>query len=116
MSIGEPRSDSEVIFEGDRILLTLDASVYGLGAVQKTGYRLAKRCTLLVSSADTREIRLSLLLPTEVESQIARGVLVEFLRELGDQQLREQVREETRGIRELVLAHAFSNTDLVNRQ
>lgn len=116
MSSGDLASDCQVVIEGDRILLTLDSAIYGLTSIQKTGYRLAKRCTLLVNAADARAIHLSLLLPAQVDEQVARGVLLEFLRELGDQQLREQVREETKGIRELVLAHAFSNTDLVSRE
>jgi His-Xaa-Ser system protein HxsD len=116
MSSGELAADRQVVFERDRIILTLDPAAYGLSAIQKAGYRLAKRCTLLVNAAGPREIHLSLLLPAQVDEQVARGVLLDFLRELGDQQLREQVREETKGIRELVLAHAFSNTDLVSRE
>jgi len=116
MSSGNLTADRQVVFERDRILLTLDPIVYGLSAIQKAGYRLAKRCTLLVNVASAGEVQLSLLLPAQVDEQVARGILLEFLRELGDQQLREQVREETKGIRELVLAHAFSNTDLVSRE
>lgn len=116
MSSGDLAADRQVVIEGDRILLTLDPAIYGLSAIQKAGYRLAKRCALLMGAADACEIHLSLLLPAQVDEQVARGVLLEFLRELGDQQLREQVREETKGIRELVLAHAFSNTDLVSRE
>jgi His-Xaa-Ser system protein HxsD len=42
-------------------------------------------------------------------------LLALFYRELADQELREKVAEQTRDIRALLLAHAFSRTDLVRR-
>jgi His-Xaa-Ser system protein HxsD len=104
------------ILSGDRIELTLDALIYSPTAVQKAGYRLAKRCSLVIDCLVENELRGSLLLPPDTTEIQARGVAADFFRELSDQQLRERVQEETKGIRELVLAHAFSKTDLIDRQ
>ena len=116
MSSGSAEEGSPFVFEHGRVRLALDPSIYGPSAIQKAGYKLAKRFTLLIESSLPHQVQVSLLLHDEADGTVARAVLREFLRELGDQQLREQVREETKGIRELILAHAFSNTDLVNRE
>jgi len=100
----------------DRIDLALDASVYSTIAVQKAGYRLARRCSLVIECLAENELRGTLLLPQGTTEAHAREVAADFFRELSDQQLRERIQEETKGIRELVLAHAFSKTDLINRQ
>lgn len=100
---------------GDRICLTLPRAAYSLSAVQNAGYRLARRCALAIDAVGPDAIVLALLVPAGTTDDAAREMTAEFYRHLADQQLREKVREETQGVRELILAHAFSRTDLVRR-
>ena len=105
-----------LVVETDRVLLSLDPSIYAPIAIHKAGYRLARRCTLLLGSTGERTLQVSLLLRPHTPEHEAKEVAREFLRELGDQVLRAHLHDETKGIRELVLAHAFSNTDLIKRE
>jgi His-Xaa-Ser system protein HxsD len=100
---------------GDRICVTLPRAAYSLSAVHNAGYRLARRCTLAVEAVTPDSIGVALLVPVGTTDDVGRDMAAEFYRHLADQQLREKVREETRGVRELILAHAFSRTDLVRR-
>jgi His-Xaa-Ser system protein HxsD len=43
-------------------------------------------------------------------------VVRQFFQELLDQELREQIAEETAPVRTLILAHAFSKADLIKRE
>ena len=45
----------------------------------------------------------------------AREVANQFFQELLDQELREQIADETSAVRTLILAHAFSKADLIKR-
>jgi His-Xaa-Ser system protein HxsD len=112
MSSGRPAFS----IEGDSISLRLDAAAYSLGTVHATGYRLARRATLVVESADAQGIVARLLLRGSVTVSDAQDIVALFFRELADQELRAQLRAETSDLRALILAHAFSKTDLVARE
>ena len=87
--------------------LTLDLRSYRLSAIKKAGYRIAKRCTIRLSSPEGDQLPVTLEGRSEDVS--------EFYRELLDQELRELVAEETAPLRTLILAHAFSKSDLIRR-
>lgn len=98
---------------GDRIDLVLDIRTYRLRAIKKAAYRLANRFTAELGSPSGDLLPVSLILPTGVGPAAADEAARSFLRELLDQELREEVAEETRPIRALILAQAFSRTDLI---
>lgn len=89
--------------------LELDASVYRLEAVQKAAYRFIDRLTVLISQhsgsivCDIGPVKSAALL---------EPILADFKRELLDQQLRLQIKEETEPVRNLILAYAFSRSGL----
>jgi His-Xaa-Ser system protein HxsD len=101
--------------DGDSVRLVLDTRLYRLIAIQKAGYRLAQRFTLVLNSQEGAMVRATLLL-TPGGVQNAQDCVSAFYRELADQELREGLAEQTKDIRALLLAHAFSRTDLVRRQ
>jgi His-Xaa-Ser system protein HxsD len=109
-------SDEPVVVLADgSVRLTIDTAVYRLSAVQKTGYRLAKRLTLALGVlAGTRLT--AVLLPAVGTRMDVRELIELFYRELCDQELRESIGEQTKDVRALLLAHAFSRTDLVKRE
>jgi len=94
--------------------LVLDIRVYRLAAIHKAGYRLAARFTLALGSLDDSFVT-AVLIPTPEGGGDLRAAVAAFYRELCDQELRENIAEQTKDIRALLLAHAFSHTDLVKR-
>lgn len=90
--------------------LELDPAIYRLEAVQKAAYRFIDRLTVLISQNDGK-------LVCEIDPVKSMGtplddILGNFKRELLDQQLRLQIKEETEPARNLILAYAFSRTGL----
>ncbi|MCW5801091.1 MAG: His-Xaa-Ser system protein HxsD [Deltaproteobacteria bacterium] len=97
------------------IPLTIDLRAYRLGAIKKAGYRLAERCTLVIARVEGECLFGSLAFRPTVDAAAAREVARQFFQELLDQELREELAEETSSMRALILAHAFSKTDLIRR-
>ncbi|MFO0554060.1 MAG: His-Xaa-Ser system protein HxsD [Polyangiaceae bacterium] len=96
------------------IYTTVDLRVYRLSAVKKAAYRLAAQCTVKLGAPEGDTLTLTLLLDRQDEAR-ARSVMREFFQELLDQELREHVADETTALRTLILAQAFSKTDLIQR-
>lgn len=100
---------------GGSASVTIDLRCYRLTAIQKTAYRLADRCTVILGPVEEYALALRFDFPGGTTECRARDVLRLFFQELLDQELREKVGEETRPWRSLILAHAFSRTDLLRR-
>jgi His-Xaa-Ser system protein HxsD len=94
-----------------RILLNPDA--YRLAAIQKTAYVFADRCTALIGTPENGHLPLSIVFRSKMTEADALHLAQLFLQELIDQELREHLGEETRAMRSLILAHAFSRTNLI---
>jgi His-Xaa-Ser system protein HxsD len=107
--------DNEFRLVDGAISLAIDARIYRLSAVKKTAYRLAERCTAVISAFEGDSIRLDLRFKTATTEEAARETARLFFQELLDQELREQIAEETTPIRTLIMAHAFSKVDLIKR-
>jgi His-Xaa-Ser system protein HxsD len=95
--------------------LSLHADAYSLAALQKTAYGLANRCSVVVGPAADGGIPVTLHFRPDTTEAQARQVALQFLRDVVDQELRERLAEETRAMRSLLLAHAFSRTNLIRR-
>lgn len=108
---GEP----ELELVNGAIDLAIDLRVYRLSAIKKAAYRFADRFTAVLGSPEHDCLSLSLRFKTNVAEATARETARQFFQELLDQELREQVAEETNAVRTLILAHAFSNVDLIKR-
>jgi His-Xaa-Ser system protein HxsD len=99
--------------EGLVRLVVIDTKVYGLNAVLKAAYWFTDRAFLHLQFGDGQEIEVRLRAKhtgADVDSLVG-----DFMNELLDQQLRETVAAETRGIRDLVFSHALSKTPLLHR-
>ncbi|KVE40076.1 His-Xaa-Ser system protein HxsD [Burkholderia sp. BDU5] len=92
------------------ITLLFDAAVYSVDSIQKAAYRsIHKVSTDIRCREGCIECRLTLD-PTVTD---AEGVAHEFKKEVLDQELRTKIAAETRSIRHLILALAFSRTGLI---
>lgn len=90
--------------------LDLDKTVYSLEAVQKASYRFIDRLTVVISQSEQNiscEID-----TTDGRTEMIEAMLADFKRELLDQQLRIQIKNETTDVRNLILSYAFSRSGL----
>jgi His-Xaa-Ser system protein HxsD len=95
------------------VTLRFDPSVFRLTAIKKAAYRFSDRCYLTITILNNDEIEVAVR-GKSADPDVTR-IAAEFGNEVLDQELREVVREETVGIRNLLLAQAFSATSLVDR-
>lgn len=102
-------------FHDGAIQAVLDLRVYRLAAIQKSAYRFAERCTAVLGSPEADRLPIRFLFGPAVTEQDALETVRLFFQELLDQELREQVGDETRALRALILAQAFSRTDLIRQ-
>ena len=98
------------------LVLEFDCAAFSLLAVQKACHRFTQVASFEVrlcsTSADEVIQVIASALSTKSEdgmSQLGRLLRNEAL----DQQLRETIRAQTEGVRNLILAHAFSGTGLI---
>jgi His-Xaa-Ser system protein HxsD len=92
-------------------LVCFDMSAYTADAIQRAAYRLSDRLSIdLIVDASVFRCHVHVSTPDDqVETTLA-----DFRNEVLDQVLRERIRRETEGVRNVILALAFSNTDLVD--
>ncbi|RKH06109.1 His-Xaa-Ser system protein HxsD [Corallococcus sp. CA053C] len=110
-----PREDAPPVFQEGCVRLTLDLRVYRLSAVQKASYRFAERFTAILGAPEGHRLSVQCLFREGTRESEALDAVRCFFQELLDQELREQVGDETRAIRALIIAQAFSRTDLIRR-
>jgi His-Xaa-Ser system protein HxsD len=110
---GSREHDGEL--SNNEIALVLDLRSYRLTAIKKAAYRCADRFTAVLGSPEHERIPLVLRFRPGVAEPTAREHVRQFFQELLDQELREQVADETNAVRTLILAQAFSNVDLIER-
>ena len=90
--------------------LHFDKGSYTVDAVQRAAYRFSDRLSsAVVEEADAIACTLYVAADSDVDAVVA-----DFRNEVLDQVLRERVRAETEGVRNVVLALAFSKTGVTN--
>jgi His-Xaa-Ser system protein HxsD len=88
-----------------------DRAGHSLDAVQRAAYRFSDRMSCDIAGGDKSiEVRLHIA----EDREDADSLLADFRNEVLDQVLRERIRAETADVRNLVLALAFSKTDLTD--
>lgn len=85
--------------------LTFDVRVFSLETVKRALYRYQDKCSFDIQLRD-HDISVS------VESSID-DIADKIKREVLDQDLRDTISKETANVRQLILANAFSNTELI---
>jgi His-Xaa-Ser system protein HxsD len=90
--------------------LSFDATAYSADAIQRAAYRFSDRLSLDLKRVNG-DFACTLLIKDELQEQ-AEEIAADFWNEALDQTLRERIRAETEGVRNLILALAFSNTGL----
>jgi len=96
------------------VSVRFDSRVYPLNAVKKAAYKFAKDCGVVVN-VEGEHFRATINFFDQAAAPSAKQRLVgAFCNEVIDQDLREQISEQTEPMRNLILAQAFSKTSLLN--
>jgi His-Xaa-Ser system protein HxsD len=98
------------------VRICLDLKVYRLVAIQKAAYKLANRATVLLGDVEDGHVLATFLFGKHISHEDVQTIMRSFVEEVLDQELRERIGEETNAIRSLILAQAFSRTDLIRRE
>jgi His-Xaa-Ser system protein HxsD len=96
--------------------LSVSLNLYSLEAVKKTAYKFTDRFGVFLSSSEDDDGKVIVTFNHDNESVRENFDLVydEFCNELLDQDLRGTVVKQTEGVRNLILAQAFSKTSLLD--
>ena len=92
--------------------LGIDLGVYSLECIKRAAYRLSDRFSTEIA-IDQQIAHCKLIFSSNRAREFVELSVDAFRKELLDQDLREIVRRETEGVRNLILAHAFSKTGLI---
>ncbi len=98
----------------ESLRVSVDLSVYSLDALFRVCYIFTDRCYLFLEPAErpsTIRVRFARKMP---ECDLAI-VAAEFSNALIDQRVRTQIASETKAVRELIVAQAFAEADLIDR-
>jgi His-Xaa-Ser system protein HxsD len=92
--------------------LRFSNGVYSIGAIKKAAYRFTDRCSFDFQPAEGNTTLAILSFSPDVTADEKAALQREFRNEVLDQDLREVIGAETAGVRNAVLAYAFSRTGL----
>lgn len=93
--------------------LSFDVQAHSADSIQRAAYRFSDRLSIELV-ADDQAFRCRTFLLSDDEEQAALTIH-EFRAEVLDQVLRERIRDETAGVRNVILALAFSQTGLAQQ-
>jgi His-Xaa-Ser system protein HxsD len=112
---GDTRKDDAFTFHDGGVRAVLDLRVYRLIAIQKTSYKFAAKLSPILGPMVGDTLTVDFAVPSSMSREEAMAALRGFFEELLDQELREKISDETHAIRALIIAQAFSKTDLIRR-
>jgi His-Xaa-Ser system protein HxsD len=102
-------------FEDGALRVSLPLEVYGLPALFRACYRLTDHSFVYLSPPQGGLIEVTLIAKTGQVTDTDQ-LAGRFLNDLIDQRLRVDIGEETRAIRELIVAQAFAAVDVIDDQ
>ena len=100
------------LLDGDRLVLVINTRVYSLVAIFRTCYIFTNRCYLYLSPEGDSEIKIQIKAKT-VGTDLNQ-VGGDFCNELINQEVRQNLAKETGKIRELIVAQAFAEGNLLD--
>jgi His-Xaa-Ser system protein HxsD len=105
---------NEANIVGRDLIVEVDVGIYSVTAVQKTAYWFTDRCFVFIERIEGD--RLKIRIQAKSEEVSLPTIKDDFCNALLDQSLRERVSKETEPLRNLILAHALSKTNLIDPQ
>lgn len=101
-------------FEDGALRMSLALDLYSLDAIRRSCYWLTDRCYVFLSRQREDVVDVTLLPKTAPAN--ADAIAWTFLNDLLDQQLRIDIGRETAQIREMIVAQAFADVDIIDHQ
>ena len=101
-----------IIRSGSDNLIKIDTAIYSLTAIKKAAYKFADRASLILSNEPNNMVVVAFDFKKGTDQD---KCIFDFCNEILDQDLREIVSRETAPIRNIILAHAFSRTSLIDK-
>ncbi|HAU0708817.1 TPA: His-Xaa-Ser system protein HxsD [Legionella pneumophila] len=92
----------------------LSTSTYSLNAIKKVCYQFSSSFSVKLEKIDEKNVKILFKFSEPQQREKVELMISNFLQALLDQDLREIVANETEGVRNLILAHAFSKTTLID--
>ena len=107
---------SSITSNTNQFTLTLSLDLYSLEAIKKTCYKYSDKYSILLDdiNKDKNTVNVIFSMHNNNSSIDNEQLLSDFKIELLDQDLREIISSETKAIRNLILAQAFSKTSLLD--
>ena len=102
-----------VRFEDGALRLTLVTEIYSIGAILRSCYWLTDRCYVYLYPVDDGHVEVTLLAKSGEASETSR-IAWDLLNSLIDNQLRVSIQLETTAVREMIVAQAFSDVDVID--
>ena len=106
-------TSTEIRFDGASATVEVDTTIYSVTALKKAAYRFADRCSIQIGVPEGTRLSLAFRSVRGEGESTVRDCISGFFDEALDYDLRERVAGETAQLRNLILAHAFSRTKLV---
>ncbi len=97
----------------DSAQINIDLSLYSLTAIQKACYKFTAECSIQLVKSQNDMLCIIFNFKSEFTPNLKEKIVHEFTNEILDQHLREIISKETESVRNLILAHAFSKTSLI---
>ena len=92
--------------------VAFDKSVTSLDSLKRAAYRFIDQCSVEFLPSESSFLCVLRFNPDKSEES-ATLTIEDFRKEVLDQELRASIKAETEGVRNLILAHAFSKTGLI---
>lgn len=92
--------------------ISVDLAVFSLECIKRSAYRFTDRFAVDIH-VDGGVALCVLNFETETSEEMIERYVAAFQKELLDQDLRARIREESKDVRNLILAYAFSRTGLI---
>lgn len=93
--------------------VVLSLLVYDLNVIKKACYKFSSEFSVRFEKIDEEQIKVFFNFDLSINHERKDEIINQFHKELLDQNLREIVFKETENVRNLILAHAFSKTTLI---
>jgi His-Xaa-Ser system protein HxsD len=104
----------DVAWRGDRGALRVDLSIFAIDAVLRASYALTGRCHLFVDRREEGAGHVTVTVRPKTAGSDLEELLGELSNELIDQQIRERLAERAGMIREMIVAQAFADGNLLD--
>lgn len=96
--------------------VVVDLSLYSLDSIKKACYKFTAKCSISLEKYSLDKLRVIFSFQPDTPNDLKDRIINDFNNELLDQNLREIVAKETEPVRNLILAHAFSRTSLIEQE